>query len=289
MLRRSFMKLSGLSLFSTALGLIAKPKKLQAEEEDGQLDPLGSYWSKDGYFIQENVDSSEVPERIWARVDGKWKVYPIVKLPLPFMVWDLERRIKNVDDMLAGKEMHFDGSHNAAVATYSDLPRLDSQFRLNNAIKGMGVVPKQDRIQDFIDEYNSTMGYSTEEKLQVLKTKYSNLDHWDRTKQISLELYTSQEWETHTFLNQMRNAESTIVFLDMTSYELRVIARLVHPLDPKVTEEERLCVEYANAVHRYFHGDPIDFIGVVYHIVEVFNNSPHEAPRGRRVVPPYEY
>jgi hypothetical protein len=287
MQRRSFLKLGGLSLFSSMFGFMKSPKKLFADE--GVVNPLNSYWSKDGYFIQENVDTSELPDRIWAKVDGKWKPYTVRNLPLPFMVWDLEKRIKNVDDMLNGSEMHFDGSHNAAVATYSDIPRIDSQFRLNNAIKGMGVCPKQDRIRDFIDEYNSTITYSTTMKLQILRQKYSSLDHWDRSKQISLELYTEKDWETHTFLNQMRNAESTIIFMDMTSYELRVIARLIHPNDPSVSQEEKNCFDYSNAVHRYFHGDPMQFIGVIYYIVEVFDNSPQTYPEGKRVVPPYEY
>ncbi|MBU1626387.1 hypothetical protein KKB18_03380 [bacterium] len=287
MLRRSFMKLGGLSLFSSALGLTAKSKKVYAGEQT--VNPLKSYWSKDGYFIQENVDTSEVPDRVWARVDGKWKVYPIAKLPLPFIVWNMEKRLHNIDDMLNMKDMHFDGSHNAAVATYSDLHRLDSQFKLNNAIKGMGMCPKQDRIRDFIDEYETTIGYSTAMKLQILKNKYQDIDNWDRTRQISLELYTSQDWETHTFLNQMRNAESTIVFLDMTSYEIRAIAKLVHPKDPRISQEEKNCVEYSNTVHKYFHGDPIAFIGVIYYVIEVFDNSPRTYPRGKRVVPPYEY
>ena len=44
-------------------------------------------------------------------------------------------------------------------------------------------------------------------------------------------------------------------------------------------------MEYINLVHDYFHGQaPRKSIGVIYHVVQVFDNSPGKM-RGQRVVP----
>ena len=107
---------------------------------------------------------------------------------------------------------------------------------------------------------------------------------FDRTKQISLELYATPEFETGTFLNQMANPAVAIVFLDMKSFELKAIAQMLHPDDPKLSDYEKQVVEYANLIHSYFHGE-FDrmFIAVVYHVIEIYDNSPGKGGKGARI------
>jgi hypothetical protein len=77
----------------------------------------------------------------------------------------------------------------------------------------------------------------------------------------------------------------SIVFLDFPSYELRCITQLIHPKDPKLTKYEKNVVEYINRIHDYFHGEsPRQSIGVIYHVIEVFDNTPGKA-RGQRIIP----
>ncbi|MCK4556377.1 MAG: hypothetical protein KAU47_02580, partial [Candidatus Aminicenantes bacterium] len=79
---------------------------------------------------------------------------------------------------------------------------------------------------------------------------------------------------------------AAIVFLDIPCFELKVIVQLLHPEDPELTEYEKDMVEYVNLVHSYFHGKfDKKFIGTVYHIIEVYNNSPGKNGRGVRIVP----
>jgi hypothetical protein len=121
----------------------------------------------------------------------------------------------------------------------------------------------------------------------VLESLYQNgNEFFDRTKQVSLELYTTPEFETHTFINEMSDPGVSIVFLDFPSYELRAIAQLIHPLDPGLTPYEKDVVDYINTIHDYFHSrSPRPSIGVIYHITEVFDNTPGQA-RGKRIEPP---
>jgi hypothetical protein len=181
------------------------------------------------------------------------------------------------------------GPHNGIVASHG-ARRQDAYFTINNAVKGMGWLPKPEKLPELIALLKSTWNDSTERKLSVLESLYQHgAEIFDLTKQSSLELYSQPNFETHTFLNQMADPGVAIVFLDLPkSYELRAIAQMLHPDDPKLSEYERQVVEYINLVHDYFHGQsPRQSIGVIYHIVQVFDNSPGRW-RGQRVVPPKE-
>ncbi len=280
--RRTFLKLGGISALCS---LFAPRLVRRAAAQDDEP----NYWIGSRYFIQDTVETGDLPERIWARIDGAWHVYPSRELPQEFVDWNLSSRIEMLEDMLSGQmDISFDGPHNAAVATVSRFGRGDSDFLINNAYKGMGMVPKPDRIEEIIDRLNMTQDHSMSAKLQILIGNYSDETIWDRTKQGSLELYSSSAFETHSFRNQMRNPISTVVFLDSTSYELRTIARLMHANDPTLNEDERKMVEYVNTVHAYFHGGPTDITTAIYYVIEVFDNSPGQYRAGSRVVPPLD-
>ncbi|MEA1986280.1 MAG: hypothetical protein U9N76_02170, partial [Candidatus Marinimicrobia bacterium] len=113
-------------------------------------------------------------------------------------------------------------------------------------------------------------------------------DIFDLNKQLSLELYSNPNFITQSFLNQLINPISTIVFLDAKSYKLKTIAQLIDPANPNLTDYEKDVVEYVNLIHSYFHGEfSIKFIGVIYHIIEVYDNSPGDKDaKGTRMMPP---
>jgi hypothetical protein len=123
------------------------------------------------------------------------------------------------------------------------------------------------------------------EKLELLMDNYRHPEWWDRSKQVSLELYARPDFETHTFLNIMANPTATIVFTAMPSYELRTIARIVHAQDSSISARERELLEYSNLAHGYFHGgSERRYSLLAFHIVEQFDNSPGSG-RGVRVRP----
>jgi len=280
--RRTFLKLGSISALCS---LFAPRLVRRAAAQDDEP----NYWIGSRYFIQDTVETGDLPERIWARINGSWHVYPSRELPQEFVDWNLSSRIEMLEEMLAGQmTMSYDGPHNAAVATVSRFGRGDSDFLINNAYKGMGMVPKPDRIEEIIDNLKMTQDHSMNAKLQILIGNYSDETIWDRTKQGSLELYTTPSFETHSFKNQMRNPISTVAFLDSTSYELRTITRLMHANDPTLTQDESNMVEYINTVHNYFHGGSYTSIAAVYYVIEVFDNSPGQYRPGSRVVPPLE-
>ncbi len=258
-------------------------------------DPSGKRGTWKGWFRQDNIDLSRYDKGIIrARVEGKWQELKVVELPQGFLDWNFGRRreqLAEIKKMMSGSGMgagrpEVAGPHNAIVASHG-AKRKDSDFTINNAVKGTGWLPRPEKLAEMIALLKSTWDDSMPKKVALLESLYaSETDMYDKTKQASLELYAQPNFQTHTFLNQMVDPAVAVVFLDLPkSYELRCIAQMLHPDDPGLTEYERNVVEYINLVHDYFHGPaPRKSIGVIYHVVQVFDNSPGRW-RGQRIVP----
>jgi hypothetical protein len=221
---------------------------------------------------------------IRARVDGSWKEFTLHQASPGFIEWNLKKRGEFLDAIKTGGFPGWGGPHSGAVATYG-CGRLDSQFTVNNAIKGIGLAPKDENIDEAIASLKRTFDKSMPEKMDILNSMYSEKDFFDWRKQTSLELYSTPDFETHTFLNVMANPVATIVFLDIPSYEIRTIARIVHPDDASVLPSEKKLLEFVNIAHEYMHGKfEKRFPLLLFYIAEEFDNSPGQK-KGVRTVP----
>lgn len=246
-----------------------------------------SFWEEEGYFIQKTIIADRLEEGIIrAKVDGKWQEFVLENLPAPFVNWNLKARKESLKNISEGKMPSLAGPHNGIVATYGYC-RQDSRFKLNNAIKGCGFLPKKEKIKEMNRLLADTDDADFTEKLSILNGFYENAEEiFDLNKQVSLELYSNPERGTQTFLNQMSDPTSVIVFMDIPTFKLKTLAYLLHPQNPELSEYEKDIVEYVNRVHSYFHGHfDRDFITVIYNIVEVYNSSPGtEQGKGTRMM-----
>lgn len=278
--RRGFLKTLGF-LAPVAIFLGKIPGLLWA----GKLERGKKNFWQNGGFIQSSVDMKGYKNgTIRARIDNEWKTYNIRPASKDFVEWNTSKRIEFLDRIKTGKMPELGGPHSGAVATYG-LGRLDSEFTLNNAIKGIGLAPKDENIDTAIRRLRDTYENSMAEKMDVLKSFYENPDFIDWRKQTSLELYATPEFETHTFLNVMENPIATLVFLDIPSLELRTIARIVHPDDKNALPSEMKLLEFVNLAHSYMHGEfPRMYPLLLFYIVEEFDNTPGRK-RGVRTVP----
>jgi hypothetical protein len=226
-------------------------------------------------------------------VDGKWQNYPLVRFPKAFMEWNLERRLEYIDvirKLMSGESEQgpqLAGPHNGMVATYGYAGQ-GSKFKLNNAVKGMGFLPREDKIDSVLTMLKDSKDLPMPRKLAILEEMYNNAEElFDLDRQVSLELYAEPQFLTQTFTNQMLNPVSTIVFLDIPSYKLKTITRLLDPKDPLLTDYEKKVVTYINVIHSFFHGKfEKDFIAVVYYVTEIYDNSPgRKDARGLKLAP----
>lgn len=278
--RRNFLKTIGfVTPIIVFLGHI--PKLLWG----GKWEHSNKKFWKDKRFTQNTVDMSGYSRGvIKARIDGNWQEFRIKEASREFVKWNAEKRLEFLEHIKTGKMPGWGGPHSGAVATYG-LGRLDSKFTLNNAIKGIGLAPKDENIDEAIEGLKQTYDNPMPEKMDVLKSFYKKPAFFDWRKQTSLELYATPEFETHTFLNVMDNPIATLVFLDIPSFELRTIVRIVHPEDETALASEKKLLEFVNLAHEYMHGKfPRMYPLLLFYIVEEFDNTPG-SKRGIRTVP----
>lgn len=258
------------------------------------IDP-SDFW-KGSYCEQSSVVTPAAnATAIRAKVDGKWNSYTLVPFPEAFWEWNKGRRQEYLDifrEMLekgseATRKPQLSGPHNGMVATYG-AARKDSAFKLNNAVKGMGFLPKAEKMDELISLLEASMDAPMAEKLAVLDSLYSHAeDVFAVDRMASLELYSEPGYTTQTFLNQMINPACVTVFLDIPTYKVKQIARLLHPDNPKLSEYERQACRYVNLIHSYFHGKfPRDYITVIYYSTEIYDSSPGRPDaRGTKISP----
>lgn len=261
------------------------------------IEPRG-WWQKGGFIIHDTVDTSKTHKGIIrARVDGKWREFELVKLPEEFVNWSLNVRVARLDRIIRFGGMDprdLAGSHNACVATYGGPPR-DSAVSLNTAYKGMGFVVQPDKIesttQTIIEEKNRIERDSRYDLMKQLDAKvgflsdfYNTASCFDRTKQVSLEIFTSAGFNTHTFLNMMANPIASASFLAFPTFEIRAIPQLLHPENPHLSPYEKNLIHYTNAIHDFIHSGSGQRITCVYYVIELFNDTPNSHNRGRRIV-----
>lgn len=253
-----------------------------------------TFWT-DGYCTQISFKPlEEDSESIEFKLDGKWQKSKLVSFPEEFIEWNKRNRLQQLQNFIDGHHgrPRLAGPHNGIVATYG-YKRDDSAFSLNNAVKGMGFIPKAEKLDEFIALLDSTADSPMPEKLKILQNLYTNLEeNFDMTKQGSLELYSQPEYMTQSFLNQVYNPASTVVFLDVPSFKLKTAARLIAPNDPDINDYEKKIVTWINKIHGYFHGHfSKDFMAVVYCTLQVYDNSPRgedpETGTGRLLVPEF--
>jgi hypothetical protein len=249
---------------------------------DTVVDPE-SFW-KDGYCVQ-TVAQTPAPgvKAIRAKVGGEWQEFNLVDFPQSFWDWNREKRKEYLDifrEMLekgpaATRSPELSGPHNGIIATYG-AARKDSRFKLNNAVKGMGFLPSESKIGQLIKLLQDNMEQPLDVKLNILDTLYTHAeDNFSSDRLASLELYSEPGYNTQTFINQMVDPACVTVWMDIPTYKIKQIARLLHPLDPNLTEYEKNVVRYINLIHSFFHGEfPQEYIAVIYYNVEIYDSSP---------------
>ncbi len=216
--------------------------------------------------------------------NGKIQKYPLVNLPDRFVKWSTGERLGVLRMVKEHKfPEYLEGPHNGMVATCGN-KREDDVISINNAVKGVGYLPKKDTVQELIEKMKSTKKEGLSKKVEVLQEFYENFDkYFRRDGLLSLELYTYEHYRTKTYLNLIKNPEYAMVFLDMPTFQVKGIARLIHPGEEVPLYAKRV-FEYANLIHSYFHGHfSRDFIAIMFYISRVFDSTPGKGGKGVRI------
>ena len=181
----------------------------------------GDFW-QDGFCVQRTAKTPPAGSRsIEASLEGKWESLPLVEFPEVFWTWNKMRRTEYLETfrgMMSGKEQgapKLSGPHNGMVASWG-IARDDSHFKLNNAVKGCGFLPKAEKLTEITELLQSNIDSDMLTKLNILDSLYQSAEEvFSPNQLVSLELYSEPGYNTQTFINQMLNPACVTVFLDI--------------------------------------------------------------------------
>ncbi len=335
--RRSFLKLTGISSLSLGLGFpyIAKMGKVSAANQPSQKS--STRWKIDAegnrYFIPRSIKTDKVETQglVTAKVDNLWRQYPVREFDNEFHEWWINEKSWYYDQLLAffsGETNELvipnGGHHHPMLSTYGQrfCNRGDSDFHLNNAVKGFTLIPKA----EYIDEINTEVDkiYATgnlpDDLFKYKQQLYFEKDKWDKTRFATLELYSGRPVnpgdkggnygfnETKTFQNIMANPMSTLTYMGLwqekggqsyleglpgliPEWTFKGFCWLIAHHNPDNSAYEKKISSYVNDAHCRYHGGTCDIATNLFLVVEEFNTTPSYDPdgRGRRAVPPFTY
>ncbi len=106
-------------------------------------------------------------------------------IPLHFLKWLASERIRFINEMKTGKKMRYFSAHLPVMATWRDR----EEFPVNLTVKDIGLIPKEDRIMDYIDLFEATFAQartmpwmeSLPMRLEAIERLYSDIENLDPT------------------------------------------------------------------------------------------------------------
>ncbi len=158
-------------------------------------------------------------------------------LPEKYVAWINEGRRAMYDSILEQQtNIRFFSQHLPVVVTCS----MDRLFPFNCANKGVGFVPRQQYLTEFIDLLEAThrntrnrpWRESLRERVQTMSRIYFDSDKMDYRAMASLEIF-----ERQTFNNLCRTPMASLLYTgdcpDYTSFQLDCVVEIVGPDDPR--------------------------------------------------------
>jgi len=181
-------------------------------------------------------------------VKGKEKTYKLSDLNEDFYNWQLQTRSKGLKIFLGLEKGAPNFSpHTVVMSTYSE----DTEFPVNSCIKGLGLVPEDEYIEDLAKKAMDLIQLAREkginetfrERVQFLLNLYDNPDLFNKSVLSSIEMYYKKSYQ-----NVLKDPRATLLFYDqMTGYSImfNVVVELIPRTDP--------FYKYVTAVHDLFH------------------------------------
>jgi hypothetical protein len=310
--RRSFMKLAGLTSLITVLPTF-KTREAHARYilnrnwwKSREIKSTAEGQNKSvEYCVQHNL--RQEGNTFWANLDNRWRKFEVRALTDDFMKWGCSERYFYYDERLNVGEagpptvMKNGGIHHGMVATYGNWTgRRDSSFHLNIATKGTALCPSRETLQELLPVLEKLKADDPPDRItqyyQIMQGIYSDINNFDKTKMLTLELYTQSTQgtlydagykETHTFANMMANPICTIGFMQQESpqknyfdpagngtyndfiygihYEVRAIPKVLHCWAPEMGNEYDV-FDYKNAEDPdAIFGYWVNFLHTFYH------------------------
>lgn len=187
-------------------------------------------------------------ETITLSLKGTERTYKVQQMPKDFFDWQIENRLKSLKIFLGlEKGMPNFSPHSVVMSTISE----DEEFPINSCIKGLGLVPKDEYLNNLAEEALKLIDLAKEkgaketmkERIEFLLNLYSKPEIFNKNVLSSIEIYYKK-----TYANVLKNPTANLLFYDNTT-GYSIMFNSVVELVPRNTPYHK----YVTAVHDLFH------------------------------------
>jgi hypothetical protein len=201
-------------------------------------------------------------------------------IPPHFLEWLVASRRMLLDDMEQGRQVRDFPAHLPVIATWSAVGR----HPVNLSIKGIGLVPRDDLMEDFTRECERVFDRAQEtdwarslpERIDTLRRLYADARHFEPSLLGGLEIF-----EGRTLQNLKSNSYASLLFMGMLprpgrvgyiSFQINAEVEILASSDPRY--------RFLLAARRLFEYDRFHLPQVEYpkayafRVIEVLDKSP---------------
>jgi len=135
-------------------------------------------------------------------------------IPVNLLQWFVDSRCRLLMDLKEGKPLKYFSAHLPVMATW----RKDEPFPVNLTVKGIGLIPKDTLLEDYIDLFEEviaeartgTWEESLPRRVEVMQRLYSSIDNFDPSLLGGLEIF-----EGRAFENLLNNPYASLLYVGM--------------------------------------------------------------------------
>ncbi|HME54564.1 MAG TPA: hypothetical protein VKM55_20295 [Candidatus Lokiarchaeia archaeon] len=219
-------------------------------------------------------------ETIEIDINGEKISFALLDLPTSFLQWQSEARMqmfKMIGKARATK-VTMQPAHLPVLATWSQ-ETLASDFPVNLSTRGMGLLPRRDKLEQFValfqqakvDAENLPVQETLARRIEVMESFYGEIENFDNQLLGGLEIF-----EGVTSRNLEINPRAALLYTGEApkypSYQFNGIITRVQPGDP--------CYEFLLAARELFAMDAFHIHqtryphGYLFHVVEIKDKTP---------------
>jgi hypothetical protein len=207
-------------------------------------------------------------------------------IPPHLLEWLASSRIRFLNDMMEGKPMRYFSAHLPVMASW----RHGDPFPVNMTVKGIGLIPKDEYLQDYTDMFEAAVaeartaswGESLHKRIGVMSALYRDIGYFNPAVLGGLEIF-----EGRAFENLRDNPHASLLYVGMThashgmqyiSFQVNGNVTILAKDDPyyRFLVASRKLFEFEK-FHLYQPDYPF---GYLIHVVEVRDKSPWSRKAG---------
>lgn len=201
-------------------------------------------------------------------------------IPAHFLEWLISSRIRFLNDMRAGKPLRYFSAHLPVMATWSD----SDPFPVNMTVKGIGLMPRADLLNDYIDLFEGVIAEarsapwqeSLSRRVDAISELYSNPANFDPAILGGLEIF-----EGKALKNLRGNPRTSLLYTGMnhTHHGIQYISFQING-NVEILDKDNQYYRFLLASRRLFEFDKFHLyqpdypFGYLIRVVEVRDKSP---------------